>query len=121
MNIRPNELEDRLERDEQLFVLDIRPEEVYQKRSIESSYSIPCYDALRRGDDTPLQKRLDELPNDGTIVVVCKQGIVAKRATQLLTAEGYDAVTLAGGMGGWQGYKNGTVGYKIRKLLWRIF
>jgi len=121
MGIRPSELEERLERNERSFVLDIRPREAYQTGAIDSSYNIPCYDSLRRGDDTPLRKRLDELPTDAEIVVVCKQGIVAKRATQLLTAEGYDAVTLAGGMGGWQGYKNGTVGYKIRKLLWRIF
>lgn len=121
MGIRPSELEDRLERDERPFVLDIRPREAYQKRSIESSYNIPCYDSLRRGDDTPLRKRLDELPSDGTIVVVCKQGIVAKRATLLLAAEGYDAGTLAGGMGGWSGYKNGTIGYKLRSILWRLF
>lgn len=120
MAIRPSELEERIERGDSPFVLDIRPESAYRTGSIESSYNVPCYDALRSGDDSPLRNRLDELPREEEIVVVCKQGIVAKRATKLLTEEGFNAVTLAGGMGGWNGYRNGTIGYKLRSVLWRL-
>jgi rhodanese-related sulfurtransferase len=47
-------------------------------------------------------------------------GVVAKRATAVLIEEGYDAATLAGGMSGWSGYQRGSIGYKLRSLLWRL-
>lgn len=47
-------------------------------------------------------------------------GVVAKRATTLLTDEGYDAATLAGGMSGWTGYQNDSFGYKLRSFLWKL-
>jgi len=64
--------------------------------------------------------RLGEIPADREVVVVCKMGIVAKRATRLLREEGYDAATLRGGMSGWRGYQNGSLSYKIRSLLWKL-
>jgi rhodanese-related sulfurtransferase len=54
------------------------------------------------------------------VVVVCKMGVVAKRATRILRDEGYDASTLLGGMSGWTGYQNGSLGYKLRSLLWNL-
>ncbi len=67
------------------------------------------------------RQRLDEVSRDCQVVTVCKMGVVAKQATRILDDEGYDATTLAGGMSGWRGYQNGTVGYRIRSLLWRLF
>lgn len=118
--IRPSELSARLERGSPPFVLDIRPEAAYRSGAIDRSHNVPAYDSFRRGDPSPLENALDELPKDEEIVVVCKQGIVAKRATAFLTDSGFDAVTLAGGMGGWNGYRNGTIGYRVRSLLWRL-
>ena len=118
--LRPSELDRRIERGEKPFILDIRPSKVYRTGSIAPSHNIPVYERLRKGDDEPLRERMDELPSTDEIVVVCKQGIVAKRATRLLNDNGYDAVTLAGGMGGWNGYQNGTLGYKLRSLLWWV-
>ena len=118
--IRPDELDRELTDGSAPFVLDIRPREHYRRGSIDSSHNVPCYNDLRRGEESSLLDRLDEIPREERIVVVCKQGIVAKRATRLLTDAGYDAVTLAGGMGGWNGYRKGTVGYRLRSLLWRL-
>jgi rhodanese-related sulfurtransferase len=64
---------------------------------------------------------MDEIPADREVVVVCKMGIVAKRATAVLTDAGYRATRLAGGMHGWNGYQNETLGYRVRSLLWRLF
>ncbi|MCO8265907.1 MULTISPECIES: rhodanese-like domain-containing protein [unclassified Haloferax] len=119
--IRPDELDARLADGDDLFVLDIRPESNYQRGAIEGCQNIPVYDDLRSGDDAPLRGRLDEIPRDRDVVVVCKMGIVAKRATGLLREEGYDAATLAGGMSGWNGYQRGSLGYKLRSLIWRLF
>jgi rhodanese-related sulfurtransferase len=117
----PADLDERLSADDSPFVLDIRPESDYRDDAIEGSYSVPVYDALRGGEETPLRNRLDEVPSDREVVVVCKMGVVAKRATGVLDDAGYDAATLAGGMHGWNGYRNGTLTYRLRSLVWRVF
>ncbi|MDS0478013.1 rhodanese-like domain-containing protein [Natrinema sp. 1APR25-10V2] len=118
--IRPDELAERLDSGDDPFLLDIRPRSAFQSNAIENSHNVPVYGALRRGDEEALRDRLDEIPADEEVVVVCKMGVVAKRATALLVDEGYDAATLAGGMSGWTGYQRGSLGYKLRSLLWRL-
>lgn len=118
--IRPDELDERLGTDDEPFLLDIRPESNYGSGAIDGSLNVPVYDDLQRGDDSALRRRLGDLPDDEEIVVICKMGIVAKRATQILGDEGYDATTLAGGMSGWNGYERGSLGYKLRSLWWTI-
>ena len=118
--IRPDELDARLGSadGDAPFVLDIRPRTAYRRGAIDGSDNVPVYDELRGGDDAALRERLDEVPRDREVVVVCKMGVVARRATRLLVDEGYDANTLLGGMSGWTGYRNGTLGYRLRSLLW---
>ena len=120
--IRPTELDDRLDSPsgDAPFLLDIRPETAFESGAIEGSHNVPVYDDLRQGDESALRDRLDDVPTDGDVVVVCKMGIVAKEATRVLEAEGYDAATLLGGMSGWRGYQNGSLGYRLRSLLWRF-
>jgi len=115
----PDELDDRLD-DDAPFVLDIRPRTAYQSGAIDGSHNIPVYDELRGGDESSFRAALEELPDNEEIVVVCKMGVVAKRATRILTDEGYDATTLAGGMSGWNGYQSGSLGYKLRSLIWSL-
>lgn len=115
----PAELDDRLD-DADTFVLDIRPRDAYRQDRVDGSENIPVYDDLRGGNDDALLENLDRVPDDREIVTVCKMGIVAKRATRLLEEEGYDALTLAGGMSGWRGYQDETLLYRIRSLLWRL-
>ncbi len=117
--IRPDELDARLDEDGP-FLLDIRPKGSYSDRNIAGSHNVPVYGDLRSGDEAALRDRLDEIPDDREVVTICKQGVVAKRATNVLEDEGYDAATLAGGMGGWHGYQHDTLGYKLRSLLWRL-
>lgn len=121
-SIRPKELADRIESGDgdDLFVLDIRPREAVGSDAIDGSQNIPVYDDLRGGDETALRDRLDEIPRDTEVVVVCKMGVVAKRATSVLVEEGYSASTLLGGMSGWNGYQRGSLSYKIRSLVWRL-
>jgi len=118
--IRPDELDERLSAGPEPLVLDIRPASSYEGGSIEGSDNVPVYNELRGGNESALRDRLDEIPNDREVVVVCKMGIVAKKATRILNAEGYDATTLRGGMSGWNGYQNGSLTYKIRSVLWKL-
>jgi rhodanese-related sulfurtransferase len=120
--IRPEELEDRLgsSSGEEPFLLDIRPESAFESGAIDRSHNVPVYDDLRRGDESALRDRLGDVPVDRDVVVVCKMGVVARRATSVLREEGYDASTLLGGMSGWTGYQNGSLGYRLRSLLWSL-
>lgn len=118
--IRPDELDERMDDDTSPFVVDIRPTDHYRRGAIDGSHNVPVYEEVRSGNEDALRRHLDEIPRDRDVVVVCKMGIVAKRATNVLQSEGYDATTLAGGMSGWNGYQNGSLGYKLRSLLWRL-
>jgi rhodanese-related sulfurtransferase len=121
-SIRPAELDARLDSPsgDDPFVLDIRPESAFESGAIDRSHNVPVYDDLRRGDESALRERLGEVPTGREVVVVCKRGIVARRATSVLDDEGYDASTLLGGMSGWTGYRNGSLGYRLRSLVWRL-
>lgn len=118
--ILPAELDDQLDGNSKPYLLDIRPRTNYREGAIESSHNVPVYDELAGGDDSALLDRIDSLPKDREIVVICKMGIVAKQATQLLEEEGYDARTLAGGMSGWRGYRHGSIGYRLRSFVWKL-
>jgi rhodanese-related sulfurtransferase len=121
-SIRPDELDDRLDAHtgDDPFLLDIRPESSFESGAIDRSHNLPVYEDLQRGDESTLRERVGEIPSDRDVIVVCKMGIVAKRATRLLRDEGYDAVTLLGGMSGWNGYQRGSLSYKLRSLFWRL-
>lgn len=118
--IRPDELDPRLDSDG-LFLLDIRPTDAYHSGHIDGSHNVPVYDDVRSGDADALRRYFDEIPRDREVVVVCKMGVVAKRATSILSSDGYDAATLLGGMSGWRGYQRGSLGYRLRSLLWKRF
>ncbi|ELY94022.1 rhodanese [Natrialba chahannaoensis JCM 10990] len=117
--IAPSELDDRLSTRSTPYVLDIRPRKSYQRSHITGSQNVPVYNDLRRGDDTELRQSVSQIPADETVVTVCKAGVVARKATAVLEEEGYEAVTLAGGMRRWNGYQNGSLGYQLSSLVRR--
>jgi rhodanese-related sulfurtransferase len=53
-----------------------------------------------------LPQHLGELPRDRCVYVVCASGNRSKAAAELLTRAGIDAVSVAGGTGGWRGAGN---------------
>jgi rhodanese-related sulfurtransferase len=46
--------------------------------------------------------RLDELPPEGTLYVICRSGGRSARVTAFLNTNGWDAKNVADGMLGWQ-------------------
>lgn len=48
-----------------------------------------------------LGARLDEVPTDRTVTVMCRAGGRSAAATEALRASGIDAVNIAGGMKAW--------------------
>ncbi|MFP8951370.1 rhodanese-like domain-containing protein [Natrialbaceae archaeon A-arb3/5] len=118
--ITPSQLDERLSNGDEPYVLDIRPRKAFQRDRIDGSHNVPVYGDLRRGEDGELRDAVADVPDDETVVTVCKAGIVARKATAVLEDEGYEVVTLAGGMRRWNGYRNGSFVYRLRSLLARL-
>ena len=74
------------------YILDVRePHEVTQAR-IDGAQHIPL---------ASLVERLDEVPRDRTVYVMCHVGGRSAQATQFLEANGIDAVNVTGGILEW--------------------
>jgi rhodanese-related sulfurtransferase len=71
------------------FLLDVRAPMELAVESIAGARNIPLGE---------LRGRLDELPRDREILVICRSGARAYYATRLLLQRGFRARTLAGGM-----------------------
>jgi rhodanese-related sulfurtransferase len=50
-----------------------------------------------------LGTRLDEVPTDRTVAIICRSGGRSAAATEALRSTGVDAVNVAGGMKAWAG------------------
>jgi rhodanese-related sulfurtransferase len=80
-------------------VLDIRTDEDRAQWAIPGSVHVNAYEALRAGHAGTLADAV--LPPDRPVVTVCNAGRVSQTAADLLTARGFDARSLAGGMKAW--------------------
>lgn len=118
--IRPSELDDRLSSDD-AFLLDLRPLGDYQRGHIDGSHNAPVYDDLRNGDTEALDAHLDRIPDDASVVTICKAGVVAKKATSYLQEQGYEAATLSGGYAGWRHYDQNTLVYRVTSTIHGLF
>ncbi|HTB09467.1 MAG TPA: MBL fold metallo-hydrolase [Acidimicrobiales bacterium] len=75
-----------------LFLLDVRePDEV-------AEWQIPGVHNIPLG---LLEARLDELPRDQDIVVICAKGLRARQGAEFLAEAGISSRVLDGGMGSW--------------------
>lgn len=77
---------------EGVTVLDVREPVEWQHGHIEGAVHVPLQE---------LPGRLEELPRDQQLLVVCKVGGRSSQATAFLQEKGFEAVNLAGGMLDW--------------------
>jgi rhodanese-related sulfurtransferase len=70
-------------------ILDVREPFELAVENVEGAVNIPL---------GQLRARLDELPRDKTIQVVCRSGQRAYYATRMLLQQGFDARNVSGGM-----------------------
>lgn len=76
------------------FILDVREPEEWSAGHIPASTLIPLDE---------LAERMDEIPRDAVIVVVCRMGVGSAQAGKMLLNAGYEQVnSLQGGMAAWQ-------------------
>jgi len=75
------------------FLLDVRQPDEYQDGHISGAKLIPL---------SELSARLSEIPQDRTIVCVCRSGARSGMAARQLASAGYQARNLVGGMISWE-------------------
>jgi hydroxyacylglutathione hydrolase len=76
------------------FILDVREPDEYEAAHLPAATLIPQAD---------LALRLDAIPRDRDVLVVCASGVRSKRAAAFLRGTGFPRVTsLAGGTNGWR-------------------
>ncbi|MHA8066577.1 rhodanese-like domain-containing protein [Aquirufa sp. ROCK2-A2] len=96
MDITVEELKDRIEKNEQLNLIDVREEHEYDEFNIGATL-IPLGEIADRLDE------IEHLKNE-EIIIHCRSGARSGRAQQYLESEGFTNVrNLIGGMLAWQG------------------
>lgn len=78
--------------DDGAYVLDVRRHEEWVEKRIPGVTLIPLQE---------LGERVEEIPADQRIWVVCAVGARSLKAAEALTGAGYDAVSVAGGTNKW--------------------
>ena len=90
--ITPTELQQLLTGDSPPSLIDVREEGEAAICSIDGSTLIPM---------NTLPQRLQELPRDRAVVLYCHSGMRSMMAGQWLSQQGFDALSLAGGIDRW--------------------
>jgi rhodanese-related sulfurtransferase len=75
------------------WLLDVREIDEWNRGHAPDAHLIPI---------GSIMDRIDEIPSDVQIVVICHSGYRSWQVTKALIDAGYDAVNVAGGMEAWQ-------------------
>ena len=86
---------------EDAVLLDVREDDEWAAGHAPKAVHIPMGE---------LAGRLEELPADGTVHVVCRSGGRSARVTAYLNANGWDATNVDGGMQSWHAAGRPMVG-----------
>jgi rhodanese-related sulfurtransferase len=73
-------------------LIDVRQPAEYDQARVPGATLIPLKD---------LVERIDEVPTDGIVYVICATGSRSARAVQHFRSQGIDAVNIAGGTVAW--------------------
>ncbi|SCZ49594.1 MBL fold metallo-hydrolase [Thiohalomonas denitrificans] len=112
----PQEVWERLLRDEPMFILDVRNRDEFETWRVEGPHPVPTLnvpyfelldledededvtEAVVRGVQAQIK---DQLPGDRPILAVCAEGHTSDYVAEGLHRLGFDAMNMEGGMEGW--------------------
>jgi rhodanese-related sulfurtransferase len=98
-NISSDELRDKLDRNEDFMLLDVRTPREYEDCAIRGARLLPVQE---------LSIRANELPKDKEIVVYCRVGNRSAFAAAYLSRLGYTVKNLEGGIVAWSSADHGV-------------
>lgn len=93
------ELQEKLNKNESVFILDVRPGSQRNEWYIAGSTHVDAYTALNAGDASALDQV--QIPGKVSVVTVCAAGRTSLLAADLLIKKGIKALSLEGGMKAW--------------------
>ncbi|MBM7692953.1 rhodanese-related sulfurtransferase [Peribacillus deserti] len=94
--ITTDELQEKIERDEQLLLVDVREDEEV------ATGMIPGAVHIKMGD---IPEKLDELDKDKEYIFICRSGGRSGNVCHYLQDQGYKVRNMTGGMLNWKGEK----------------
>jgi glyoxylase-like metal-dependent hydrolase (beta-lactamase superfamily II)/rhodanese-related sulfurtransferase len=99
LQVKPDDLKKRIDKGEDIFILDVRTPEEHKSWKVsydryKDSSVIPI-DALSSADS------LKQIPKDKEIVTFCGHGNRSMAAAKMLSELGYNAKSIVGGLDGW--------------------
>ena len=92
-HLEPLEAQTRLQSKPAPLLLDVRQPEEFHSVHIPGAKLLPLNE---------LERKQKELPKDREILCICASGSRSQSAVRTLTALGYNATNIRGGMHGWQ-------------------
>ena len=101
LKILPKELKNKLDLNENLFLLDVRNPDEYEIAKINNSVLIPL---------PQLRSRLHEIPKDKEIIIYCHHGNRSLEAARILNENGFSQVkSLVGGIDVWSRFVDSSI------------
>ncbi|WP_409297123.1 rhodanese-like domain-containing protein [Peribacillus sp. SCS-26] len=94
--ITTDELQEKIEKDENLLLVDVREDEEVETGMIPGAIHI------KMGD---IPERLDSFDKDKEYIFICRSGGRSGRVCSYLQDQGYQVVNMEGGMLDWKGEK----------------
>ena len=88
------ELQQKINSNDDIYLLDVREPEELQRSMIEGSVNIPLAEIFQPGG-------MDSIPTDKPVVVICGSGNRATIASYVMAQEGIDFQILQGGIKSW--------------------
>jgi rhodanese-related sulfurtransferase len=73
-------------------LIDVREDDEYRRARVPGAHHIPLGEVV---------ERIDEVPTDSTVYVICARGGRSAKAVEHFRTKGIDAVNVSGGTLGW--------------------
>lgn len=88
------EVKNKLEAEEELYIIDVREEYEVANGMIPNAVHIPM---------NSIPEQLNVLDQEREYIIVCAGGVRSEKVCEFLLANGYNAVNMEGGMYSWTG------------------
>ncbi|MGE6257174.1 rhodanese-like domain-containing protein [Heyndrickxia sporothermodurans] len=102
--ITPEQLNKRLTKDKELFLLDVRSEDKYSEYHMDGANHLPktiIFEA--ETSNKPINSLI---PKDKEIIITCTTGNSAMKCAKILAERKYHVTVLDGGINAWKDFKN---------------